>query len=369
MKFLHFLLLFFAFPLSAQTTFESPYVFEGKTLQFEIPKGFKLAEPFSDEEILVYALDTAGFSNIDFYEMDEWPIPKGIFYTYASKTLWEEELNLQELADNLEEVLYEIGDAYLVEDPVYSVRQNFPFFTATFTYEGDMVLFDQVNLSAIDFGDYFFFIGTFTESHKDSGLMSYLDEAMSKSITIVETDKENALIPWEEMIHMTESYSVHSKIESDDLKFRKESSNFWTDGYPETYLRHFDYGPPNAQIQGSVMLFSAGVDTDSLDDNALLEVLKSAYERYPIESVKSIGTVTGEHFTFKKYSVSGNELTTKFVKQIYTTPFEGELLIIIVKRGEYTTNTFTASYETFVKSLYPLKTVKEESPPPPTSRQ
>lgn len=353
-KFFCFLFLFISFPISAQTTFESPYVFEGKTLQFEIPKGFKLAEPFSDEEVVIYALDTAGFANMDYYDFEEWPVPKGIFYAYASKSLMEE-ISLRDFAENIEDWLYEVGDASLLAKPIYSEKENCPFLTSKFTFEGDMTLFQQVNMSAIEFGDYFFFIGTFNVSKEDSGLMSFLNETMSKSISIVETEKENALIPWEELIEISESYSVRSNLDSYSLTFRKNSSNYWSNGMAEDYLLKFDYGAPDAQIQGSVILFSAGVDTDSLDDKGFLEVLKAEYDRYPIESVKSIGTVTGEHFTFKKYTASGDDLTTKFVKQIYTTTYKGELIIIIVKRGEYTTSNFSTNYEPFVKSLYTLE--------------
>lgn len=329
------------------------YVFENKTIQYTIPKGFKFVDQWGDEDLQLYALDTTGFSELDFDDLSMWPISKGAFHGLIPKLElgWN---GMDFLAEQIEEILEIMGYGNLREEPIVSKRNGYPFLTAAFSYENEFVAFNQIHVSVIEFGDYLVVTGVFNLDKNDDGLMSYLNESIRKSITVVETDRENSIIyidDFEDDLFFAARDRLHSSIDSDQLVFEKESSYYWNDAHSDYYTWMYDYGAPDASIQGSVMLFTAGEKTDSLNDQALFVKLVEQLYEYEIESIKKIGTVQGDHFTFKKYTVSGDENTNKFIKHIYTTTYNGELLVIIVKRGEYTTSNFTRYYEPFVKSL------------------
>ena len=331
-----------------QTVKESDYVYEGKTIQYTIPRGFKHAEYEDEPFVNIYLLDTTGFQEASDDYFETVPFDKGIAVGYIENE--DEYASLELIVENLKNIIVTEYDEFIIfrQDPEYFERNGLPYATTKCKYPDFEFDFNEFKVCIIEFGEFYVFFATFHMKQSDDKLMDYLFDEITSSIDVTPTTKENTMLTWEILERSYKNNGVDTHIDTDKIHFEKESSSYWESWSDESFLLRYDYGAQDAQIQGSVRVLSAGIESSEMTDEELTDFLSENELNYPIEKVTLIGDVKGVSKEFKKYSITGSE----DILQLYTTQLDGELLLIFAIRAAYTSSAFKKYYERFVTSMY-----------------
>lgn len=343
-------LLFLSFVTSAQIVVESDYVYEGTCFSYVVPKGYEQVEYYA-EPVFVFLPDTNGFNKFLNSSDGDIPFDKGIVTGYVPR----EELDglaLFEFVEGLGVVMESMPEVSLRKGPFKNADGSIPFAQAQFHYLSEEFEIDNICLKAFEFGEYFFWFASFNLSLDERSEMMLVSETINSSIVFFETEKQNSLKTPLDFANYSRNGGVETNIDYNDILFKKESSSYWSEFDDGSYLSYHDYGAPNASIQGAVFTFSAGVDSDQLSTPELVELVSDNQKGLGVTDLVFEGVVKGDEFEFRKYKVEGSSKARSTLKNVYTTIFDGELLVFIVKRSDQMTANFTKYYEAFIKSLY-----------------
>ena len=380
--------------LFAQSTFESAYVFEGKTFQLTIPTNYYPVLGF--ENNMMY------FSNKKGLKLEEIKNGKnlnGFMIMQLPKNGKTFDDMLNEMSSNLIESSVTFNSI-----PEKKKINNENYIFTSVEIKNIETENPRVSIYIGEFGDYFYLLNCYGDNTKSVAELDGFSKKIISSFKIVKTTKESTIyinnFDIEDDVEDYHEYDYDEEIDefndnrieefgssnvTGNFQYEEENIDFYDNSKFETSLSYYDsyfeyedisdhwsesydgdtellvasdYFNALNEKEGSVKLFSAGIKSNYPTLNDYVKALTQVYPEFQNAQIKVSNDFTGNSnsltdkiLSFKKYEVEFEEKSPSNFVALFTTSYNEELLFIIVYKEENASEHFKNDYLNLVKSL------------------
>jgi hypothetical protein len=333
----------------AQTTYESPHVKEGKTIQFTIPEGYF----FVDESDVAGDAMYVKKEGMDYRDVDPTEIDMGILMIMHEPN--DETLQLQDYLNDLESALLEENKGLsIVEEPKIVSFNGREVLHGGFKGEMEEEKVDGLYFSSIRFGDYHIFVSYFAAGGvKD--LLPY-DEFIKiiASWKAVDTDKEDgieALMNEDYSTYAEEDYSIHfpNDLFETEISYYDILPDFggeWNDAIDQSghLLSMFSYKENN----GFIKVFSGGLASNYPSEEEMADAIERVTEWSGSMSIEFNTQFANEDHVFRLYTITDGGT----MSSVYTTEVNKELVFFVVDGGSDPVDDFKPAVRDFMLTMW-----------------
>lgn len=340
--------------VNAQSTYESPYVNEGKSYKFVVPEKFHLISDES-QEMSLYSVDpeldmdaekpTADCIILGVVENDENMTPEDMLKEIVSLESLPEDVEVEEFsAKSGQQFVLASGNLGIVDE------DNFKSYIGASVY-GDVIAVCML----ID-----------VEDDHNSDMKNLKD--VLRTFEEYTTDRENAFVfyseeweDWEDEPYFDNSeYTTvlnYMSLEFGDA-YEEVESNHWEEemgmDFPELLLAYAFVNQEEGRFEGGIKVFSGGPGENFRSTAEKLEAAQKIYHGHGILNISNMTEVHGDQFTFARYDVEQGKTDGATSQHLYITHCEGDIVFVLAYETEEASDYFKATLEDFVKSMMSL---------------
>ncbi|XOV68803.1 MAG: hypothetical protein ACFHU9_06395 [Fluviicola sp.] len=335
----------------SQNFTESKYVHEGRSYHFVVPNSYDEL-PAGDDEMSAYCRD---LMSIEAGEMTDIILVGNIWN--------DDEKDLDALMSDAEfDILEDVKDPE-ISSYVTSKGKEFR------TVKGEVNFFgeDPSNgfIGITTFGEVIVIVGIFDLEDGETVDPSLLT-AMLNSYSEYETDRENQFFPTSENWDDIEDIGFENNLYETNLiydntgffpEYDEDSDWFWDEDWSDEYMElllaygYYNLNDDEEDAPGCGMkVFSGGYSDNYKTDLSKLVALQKVFPSHYIEGIAAEGTVAGDEFNFKTYTVSSSAYG--YAKQkLYVTEVNGETVFILSYFTQEPTESLENEMENVVKTF------------------
>lgn len=337
---------------NAQVQYESPHVKNGKTIFFDLPKGFFKIEDSDYEGNILFTTQ----EGIEYDEVEKERINLGMLAIINEST---EESSFQVMIDELKTELIEPNKELVVlAEPEISKVNGRDFMTAAFKGEMEGEIMNAVYFSVTVFGDYNIIIAYYALE----GIEDYLSYKSFKKI--MASWKEVATTREDEM-----TQTVYSDEDfSDQDMFEDVFDTDYNNDFFDTQISYYDILPDagenwsepaddNTHLlsefsfkenNGSIKIFSGGSFSNYSTDKEVAAAIQLVMDLPTRLSLKKDSEFSNEDHHFQLYSISGGGTITS----VYSTLVNNELVFFVIDGGSNPVPDFKPAVRDFMLNMW-----------------
>ncbi|MDG1333332.1 MAG: hypothetical protein P8P74_13435 [Crocinitomicaceae bacterium] len=336
----------------AQSTYESPHVKDGKTIQFKIPKGF-------------YKVDDSDFEGNSLFTTRE-----GMDYSTVStdrETLGMlavfhepiDEMSPEGMLEDLQtELIEENPDVVVMIEPTITEEKGREFVIAAFKGDIEEEKMGGIFFSLTTFGDYNILIAYYALEGVEKPLDFKRFKSILTSWKVVDTDKEDAFEEMNEAEYAAfedemeyEDYAVYFPNDLFETKLTyydvlPDFGGDWDDYIDESghLLSMFNYKEDN----GFIKLFSGGLASEYPSEEEMASAIQKAMDWTKTMTLVFNTQFSNEDHVFRLYTISGGGT----MSSVYTTVVGDELVFFVVDGGSNPVDDFKPAVRDFMLTMW-----------------
>ncbi|MCR9172783.1 MAG: hypothetical protein NXI10_09840 [bacterium] len=344
---------------NAQNFYEASYVYEGTSFQFVVPNTYE-AMPSFDPEFTAYVTDMDAIMEGNITDM----LMIGLTMDY-------DVTNEEDLINNYAEMdLDLLEEVEAVDIKTFTNRNGKNFLLASGKVDDFEEDLSEVHFAMTVFGEVTVIVAL-VDINDGKELDESLLEALLQSYKEMETDRENEYFPegpeednWdaeEDFGFKNESFQTNLTYDNTgffpEFDEEDESSTFWDEDWSQPYyelLLAYGYYDLNDEDESApvcgVKVFSGGYSDLYKTDLQKLIALQEVFPSHYIEGISAKGTLSGDEYEFKTYSVKASDHA--FHKQVlYVTHVKSETVFLLGYYSVPPTEELEAEMEALVKTF------------------
>lgn len=339
---------------------ESPYVFDGRSFSFDMPKGYTNTDA-TDPSFQFYDRSSANNNQNEFENYFIF----GLFHKNNIPDFGDENPG-ENFLEAFVSSMVEDHDEFTVENHALNSGKEFTI-AKTKSTMGEIFEEPRDFYAAVtDFGEVLIICMWFDLEMTGSAKEFY---ATVDSYKEYETDRENAFFYdveayeegpfFENSLYETELYYEDIFFGDEEDREAIEQSFSWEeefgDEFPELMIAYAFIDYESESWMGGVKVFSGGTASNYTADAQKLAALQNVFDDHEITRIQSTGrTIKGNSLSFSEFDYQCTANEYRAVK-FYTSEYKGEMLFILVYGTELMSATFTDEYENFVKTMWFLE--------------
>ena len=323
-------LFLFSQNLKAQTIYESAHVKDGKTVQIEVPDGYFEVEGRTSMMSMLYA-NQEGL-NPD--EMDFEDVPVGLLAIMHQER---GDKTMESLKEELSEEIEKGRDEVKMIAELSTIKMNGGEFLVA-GFEGNLVdeSIQRMYFGTREFGDYFIMISYIATKEIEEFMSFKSFKGILESWKEVDTDKEDAMTLFADMLEYDDYEEVYETDYKNDL-FETEFTYF--DVFPDFGEEWDEPMDENSHLlcefvyktdKGSVKVFSGGSASSYPSEEEMADAIQLAMDWSQNMSLKYNSEFSNEDHLFRLYTISGGGTMTS----VYASQISDEMVFFVVDGGD-----------------------------------
>lgn len=343
--------------LQAQTDYESPYVYEGKTFTLTFPSGYYHIPEFNSNDGMMLTTDP----NFDASSLDGAPSNINTLAIFYMDRITAGE----DVQSFVETEITDDQETEVLTVPTYKTLDIAQLASLTVKVEDDNL--DIMYTGILHFGEHRIMLMLIPKADEIAAKDQKDFESLINSLRVIETDKENELFTKGLIDDDLDDFEffANTKFETnfsyDDIFFEAEETMLNWQEYEDldqatllsSYINYKTVGDKRSS-SGMIKVFSAGELSQYPDIASKVEALHTIFPQHMFKTItaKSSFRNTDDNLEIIEYSfMIGTKAPTK-VQAVYSVIEQGELIFIVVEKGENSTDNVGSSARSFIETLW-----------------